>query len=91
MFLKYQKKVDLLVDLISCFVVLKNRKGALKNMYKCPKCGFQSENLGNCPIDNETLVAEMDSTPTPAQPESPAEPQSTPEAPETTLSENQPQ
>lgn len=26
-------------------------------MFKCPKCGFESAEAGNCPTDNEVLVA----------------------------------
>ncbi|HUT96216.1 MAG TPA: hypothetical protein VMW82_01440 [Candidatus Paceibacterota bacterium] len=28
-------------------------------MFKCPKCGYQSEVAGNCPTDNEVLVEEL--------------------------------
>lgn len=28
-------------------------------MFKCPKCGYQSEVAGNCPTDNEILVEEL--------------------------------
>jgi len=26
-------------------------------MYKCPKCGYESAEAGNCPTDQEVLVA----------------------------------
>jgi hypothetical protein len=40
-------------------------------MYKCPKCGYKSENPGTCPTDNETLV--MENPETPAAPSMPSE------------------
>jgi len=39
-------------------VVLKNYKGP-NNMFKCPKCDYKSEVVGNCPTDNEVLVEEL--------------------------------
>lgn len=28
-------------------------------MFKCPKCDYKSEVVGNCPTDNEVLVEEL--------------------------------
>jgi len=60
----------------SYLVVLKNYECGSKTMYKCPKCGYESAEAGNCPTDQEVLVAIV---------EAPAvEPQAPVEAPDQT-------